>query len=140
MIEHLRTWASTSLVPDWAPNIHPVVVHFPIALLVTAVGVDTVGWAFRHRSLRRVATVLYVLGAGATIAAYFTGRAAVQTVWLPGVAHAIVKEHGDWALRTVWFFGLATAARLVLLRSSRRDAGPLVAAGLALAGDRKSVV
>ncbi|WP_395085186.1 DUF2231 domain-containing protein [Gracilimonas sp.] len=24
------------ITPDWAPNIHPLLVHFPIALLVVA--------------------------------------------------------------------------------------------------------
>ena len=28
-----------NLVPDWAPNIHPLLVHFPIALLSTAAAV-----------------------------------------------------------------------------------------------------
>ena len=37
-----------NLVPDWAPNIHPLLVHFPIALLSAAVAVDVVGWAFRR--------------------------------------------------------------------------------------------
>ena len=34
-----------NLVPAWAPNIHPLLVHFPIALLYAAAAVDLVGWA-----------------------------------------------------------------------------------------------
>jgi uncharacterized membrane protein len=34
-----------NLVPDWAPNIHPLLVHFPIALLYAAIAVDLVGFA-----------------------------------------------------------------------------------------------
>jgi uncharacterized membrane protein len=122
-------------LPDWAPNIHPLLVHFPIALLITAACLDVVGWVLhRHRPLRQAATLLYVLGTGAAIAAYFTGRAASQTVWLPGMAQAVVREHWDWAFRTVWFFGIVTGLRLVLLRPSRRDAGSAIIAALALAG------
>src|SRR5580765_8238100 len=106
---------SVNLVPGWAPNVHPLVVHFPIALLLTAAGFDLAGWAFRcNRSLRFVATVLYVLGSPTIVAAYFTGRAAAETIWLPGMAHAAVKEHWDWAFRSVWFFGVLTMLRLVL--------------------------
>lgn len=28
------------MVPEWAPNAHPIVVHFPIALLVLAILAD----------------------------------------------------------------------------------------------------
>ena len=103
-----------NLLPDWAPNIHPLLVHFPIALLCTAAAADVVGWAFhRNRPLRQFATLLYVLGTGAAAAAYVTGRAASQTIWLPGMAQAVLGEHWNWALRTVWFFAIVTVVRLV---------------------------
>jgi uncharacterized membrane protein len=124
-----------NLVPDWAPNIHPLLVHFPIALLCAAVAVDVVGWAFRrNRPLRQLATLLYMLGTGGAIAAYVTGRAASHTIWLPGMAQAVLKQHWDWALRTVWFFGIVTVVRLVLLRPSRRDPGHAIVAAFALVG------
>jgi uncharacterized membrane protein len=124
-----------NLVPDWAPNIHPLLVHFPIALLITAAGLDVVGWACRrHKPLRQAATLLYVIGTGTAVAAYFTGRAASQTIRFPGMAQAVVREHWDWAFRTVWFFSIATIVRLVLLRPSRRDPSPAMIAALALAG------
>src|ERR1700674_3819276 len=124
-----------NLVPDWAPNIHPLLVHFPIALLSAAAAVDVVGWAFwRNRLLRQVATLLYVLDTGGAVAAYVTGRAASQTIWLPGMAQAVLRQHWDWALRTVWFFGIVTVIRLVLLRPSRRDPGPAIVAAFALVG------
>jgi uncharacterized membrane protein len=124
-----------NLIPGWAPNIHPLVVHFPIALLLTAAGLDLMGWTLRcNRSLRFVATVLYVVGTITIVATYFTGRAAADTIWLPGMAHAAVKEHWDWAFRTVWFFGILTVARVVLLWRVRSDLRPALIAALTLAG------
>jgi len=124
-----------NLIPGWAPNLHPLIVHFPIALLVTAAGLDVVGCALRcNRSLRFVATVLYVLGTLTIVATYFTGRAAAATIWLPGMAHAAVKEHWDWAFRTVWFFGILTMVRLVLLWRARADPRPALIAALTLVG------
>jgi len=124
-----------NLVPDWAPNIHPLVVHFPIALLLTATGLDTAGLALRcNRPLRFVATVLYVIGTIALAAAYFTGRAAAATVWLPGMAHAAVAEHWEWAFRAIWFFAVMTLARLMLLWRLRTEPRHGVVALLTLAG------
>jgi uncharacterized membrane protein len=123
-----------NLVPDWAPNIHPLLVHFPIALLCAAGAVDLVGCALRRNKLHQVATLLYVLGTGGAIAAYLTGRAASQTIWFPGMAQAVVREHWDWAFRTVWFFAVVTVVRVVLLRPSHREPGRAMVAVFALVG------
>ncbi len=124
-----------SFIPGWAPNIHPVLVHFPIALLVTAAVLDLAGWLLRrNRRLRDAATLLYIIGTVGAVAAYVSGRDASQAVWLPGMAHALVKDHWDWAFRAVWFFGIVTVLRLFLLRSSTRHPAPAMVAAFALAG------
>jgi uncharacterized membrane protein len=124
-----------NLLPDWAPNIHPLLVHFPIALLCAAIAVDLVGFAcWCNKPLRQAATLLYVLGAVGAIAAYLTGHAASQSIWLPGMAEPVLKEHWDWAWRTVWFFQVVTVVRLVLLRPARREPTTALVAALALVG------
>jgi uncharacterized membrane protein len=124
-----------NLIPGWAPNLHPLVVHFPIALLFTAAGLDVLAWMLRcNRALRFVATVLYVVGTLTIVPTYFIGRAAAATIWLPGMAHAAVKDHWDWAFRTVWFFGTLTVVRLVLLWRARADPPRALIAALTLAG------
>ena len=64
------------MVPDWAPNVHPLVVHFPVALLAVAAFVDAVALAVRRRHpwVRASAVGLYALGALGTAAAFLTGR------------------------------------------------------------------
>ena len=124
-----------NLLPGWAPNLHPLVVHFPIALVVTAAGMDLAGWLLRcNRSLRFVASVLYVVGTLTMVAAYLTGRSAAADIWLPGMAHAAVNDHWNWAFRAVWFFGSLTVVRLVLLWRLRADPRPALMAALTLAG------
>ncbi|RMF51577.1 MAG: DUF2231 domain-containing protein [Bacteroidetes bacterium] len=122
------------LLPEWAPNVHPLLVHFPIALLCTAVLLDAAGLALRTAPFwRRAATVLFVLGAAGAVAAFFTGRAAADSVLPPAAANPVLTEHADLALWTVWFFGIYAVVRLVAHRFDR-TATPAVAWALFLVG------
>ena len=78
-----------NLVPDWAPNIHPLLVHFPIALLSTAAAADVVGWAFqRNKPLRQFATLLYVprLGSATPTTGLLWELEAIASVIVGGTA------------------------------------------------------
>jgi len=124
------------LVPAWAPNVHPMFVHFPIALLFTAVLIDVVAMPLPARAretLRQAATVLYCVGALAALVTYLTGRAASQTVLVPGMAQALVKAHWNWAFgTTLYFAGLVTGRLTMLLTWS--PPGARIMATLAVAG------
>ena len=126
----------TSLVPAWAPNVHPMLVHFPIALLFTSVLLDLMAYLLPGRArelVRNVGAVLCVIGALAAIATYLTGRAAAQTVLIPGMAHPLVQAHGNLAFWTVCYF-----AGLALVRVALLVTGPVigsrVTAALAVTG------
>ena len=114
------------MLPDWAPALHPLVVHFPIALLFTAVLVDSLGFFLKSRPwLQEAATGLFVLGAAAALVAYFSGKAAADLPGLSADVAAAVDRHADWALYTVWCFAL-----LALLRVAFRREGEGSEAGL----------
>lgn len=101
-----------SLVPSWAPNIHPFVIHFPIVLIVIAAAVELMDVLFdRPAWLGEAATSLYIAGAVAAVAAYFTGAQAASTVLIPSMAHPFVAEHRSWALVTTWYCAAAVAIR-----------------------------
>jgi uncharacterized membrane protein len=102
-----------SLLPGWAPNLHPLIIHFPIALLFAAALVDLVDAVFERPAwLGSGAASLYLAGALAAVAAYLTGRQAAATVFVPGMAHPIIEDHRAWALVTVWYVGVVAGVRV----------------------------
>ena len=54
-------------------GLHPLVVHFPIALLLTAVGVDTLALLLKRPALHRIALWNLCLGTLGAAAAVMTG-------------------------------------------------------------------
>jgi len=101
-----------SVIPEWAPNLHPMVIHFPIVLLITAAAIELADVVFVRPAWLDTATFLYAAGAVATIAAYITGVQAGSIVFVPGMAHPVVDDHRSWALFTAWYFGIVVTARL----------------------------
>ena len=118
-------------------TLHPLLVHFPIGLIAAAALFDLASLAAGPRATtRRIATGLYLAGAAALIAAYFTGRGDAAVVRIPGPAHALVDEHWTWALRATVYVGACALARLALELSgqhmvTRRRWLPVAAASLA---------
>ena len=102
-----------SLIPNWAPNLHPLLVHFPISLLLVATVVDCVG-AYRpsRASVRDTATWLYCGGALMAMAAYFSGLEAAQAMRVGPAESAAVTAHFTWADRTTWFFVIFASLRI----------------------------
>jgi uncharacterized membrane protein len=124
-----------TLIPSWAPNLHPLVIHFPIVLVMTAAVVDLVDVAFeRSPWLRAATTTLYVTGAVSLIVAYLTGTQAGATVLVPGMAYPVLAAHRQWALVTMTYCIAVAALRLILLRGnsarSRRRRVMLLGIGL----------
>lgn len=108
---------STWLLPAWAPNLHPILVHFPIGLLVAAVVFDLLAFALRRQSSwRNGAAGLYVFGTTLMFATYLSGREAAATVFTPGMAHGLVDQHWSWAMWTLIYFAVLTIGRLVVHR------------------------
>ena len=55
------------LVPEWAPNIHPMIVHFPIAILLAAIGADLLGERGFVQLADAICSFLHVRGEGGLI-------------------------------------------------------------------------
>jgi len=107
------------LLPSWAPNMHPLLIHFPIAFLFAAVLFDFLGLIKRDATwLSKAALLLFVFGALGAIAAVWSGQAAAeglhQAGLLPKSAGADLHEHAELGEDTAWFFGIYAVVRLIL--------------------------
>jgi len=117
------------LIPDWAPNIHPMIIHFPLVLLIVAVLFDALGLIIKKSKqtagiswLEKPALVLYLFGTMTLIAAFLTGRSAEDGLNIPSHVIPALTDHADWAEITLWFFIVYTVIRFaaVFIFSSKR--------------------
>ncbi|MFP8489738.1 DUF2231 domain-containing protein [Gracilimonas sp. Q87] len=105
------------ITPDWAPNIHPLLVHFPIALIVVAVLANFATFFIPEKWWDETKnTILYVTGALFTGVTYYSGTVAADTIFLPTEAQSVLSEHSDWAEYLLWFFILFAIMRITFHR------------------------
>ncbi len=69
--------------------IHPVFVHFPVALFLSALGFAILGWSLKKESFHQTALHLYVV---ATLATSLT----VMTGWLEAERHHLHHPLLEW--------------------------------------------
>lgn len=104
------------ITPDWLANIHPIIIHFPIALIFTAVLFDFFGLINSHKEwLNKGAILLFVLGALGLLAAFLSGQYAAAHLSIPKSLYPALKAHSEWAERTLFFFGFYAAFRLIIM-------------------------
>lgn len=101
-------------LPEWMPNVHPMLVHFPIALLVFAVLVSiTTFFVPATRWDESKTTVLYTVGAVSAGITYYSGTLAAETVFLSAEAQSVLSQHANWAKYLVWYVMLYALMRIV---------------------------
>lgn len=105
-----------NIVPSWAPNIHPMLVHFPIVILLLAVFFDILSVLFRSKSsLRTVALFFYGIGILILWGVYFSGREAVESLKVADSVYPAISDHANWAGRTAWFWSALVVLRFFFL-------------------------
>lgn len=122
-----------NLIPEWAPNIHPLLVHFPIAVLITASLADITNVVWPKLRIGKWVLALFAFGAIMLLITYLSGKQAINSVDVPFKAELTASHHADWALRTLLFYGGYLLIRIVLY-ITRLDIRRWVAILLLLAG------
>jgi uncharacterized membrane protein len=144
---------------DWLPgvqamaNLHPLVVHFPIALLVSFWLAAALALAFRSQSLHQAASWMLYFGTAAAAVAVAAGFQAAETVDHSEEVHVILERHatlgvsvlglsvflsavrwlnGRWKLRGVSVLELVAGLVLVGALSAGADLGALMVYGHAV--------
>ncbi len=109
------------LIPDYLTTFHPLLVHFPVALLFTAAVVEVIGATVPHSErLRHTGGILLGVGTLTLLPAYLTGRQAVDALNSPFPATELrAAAHSDWAWWTLLAFALVAALRLSLSAAGR---------------------
>lgn len=82
-------------------HVHPMVVHFPIALFVCALVFDICSLVLKNEKFHRTAVNLYVLAALVAPFVVWTGLREAERVHL--VSHPIFNLHKTFALATMGF-------------------------------------
>ena len=84
-----------TIMPGFAAmaNVHPLLVHFPIALLTTFFLLDVFGSLFGRDAWRQAASYLLYLGAIAALLTVMAGLQAAATVPHDEVVHQIMERH-----------------------------------------------
>jgi len=101
---------------EFLAGLHPKVVHFPIALLLTYVLLELVGIVFRKEFYLKAAHLLLFLGVIGAIFAVLTGNQAhtAYEYWSES-SSKLFDEHQTFANLTVWYFTGLLAYRTYLV-------------------------
>lgn len=102
-------------MPEIIPNVHPIFVHFTVALLSISVGLFLMLLLFQGRLPTNLYTQLHTvarwnlwLGAALTLLTGLAGLYAYNTVDHDTPSHLAMTEHRNWAIATIALFsGLA---------------------------------
>lgn len=94
-------------------NIHPLLVHFPIALLISFFLLDFIGSILKKANMRDVAGYLLYLGTFSALCAVIAGFIAADSVAHGGNVHAIMERHKTFGLSVLSLATLLSTWRLL---------------------------
>jgi uncharacterized membrane protein len=112
---------------EFLAPLHPKMVHFPIALLLTYTLLEVVGAVTKKMVFTRSAFILLILGVLAAFATAFTGHQAgeIAAQWnelseVP-LPMKMIAQHEQWAGYTFWFFLVLMILRIIVVLRAHKN-------------------
>ncbi|HSP87220.1 MAG TPA: DUF2231 domain-containing protein [Ignavibacteriaceae bacterium] len=96
-------------------HLHPMIIHFPIALLFIGFLSDAVGIIFQKDFFTRAGFYLLILGTLGVVAAYLSGNLAGEGVTEAGALKEALEIHEDAATITLWLMIGTALVRIAIV-------------------------
>jgi uncharacterized membrane protein len=97
-------------------NLHPLLVHFPIAFLIGATAIYFAAWLGGREAWAWTALCMLALGAASATAAIGTGLAAAKSVMVAPSVREHILVHHEYVMVIVWALSLILLAWAVIAR------------------------
>ncbi len=101
------------------PFIHPMIVHFPIALLIIGFLSDLIGTIWKKEFFSKAGFYLLILGTLGVLAAYFTGNLAGDGLTEAGPLKQALELHEEAAELSLWLMAATAVMRIAFVLTKR---------------------
>ena len=96
-------------------HLHPMIVHFPIALLIVGFLTDIAGLIIKRELFTQTGFYLLILGALGTMAALLSGEMAGDGIAEQGLLKQAIEQHEGAAELSIWLVGITAGIRIILV-------------------------
>ncbi|MFA6234113.1 MAG: DUF2231 domain-containing protein [Bacteroidota bacterium] len=96
-------------------HLHPMIVHFPIALTMVGLLFEILGVAIKKEMFSKAGFILLLLGTAGIVAAYFSGDFAGEGVSEAGALGAALETHESAAILAMWLLIATAVVRTTLV-------------------------
>lgn len=100
-------------------HLHPMLVHFPIALALVALLFNLAGYCLKQDWLNKAAITLTILAALGAVAAILSGYFFTKPV--AGLAATLKEEHIRYAITSTFFLPVSSCVGLMTFRKPNRQ-------------------
>ena len=121
---------------EFLAELHPKVVHFPIALFFTFALFELLGTILKKDYFHKAAHLLLFLGVIGAVFAVVTGKQAgsANPIWTEASSE-LIKEHASFANITMWYFvGVLVIKTFLVLKKKINQKINYIILALALIG------